>query len=95
MRSSNTYLPRQFLNGQKSSVYDRGNLTWYEPLPVKTALSAGDDLLDSERAPCLWWNSFPFKQITYLLQASLNVNVNNLRFQTVEVSHGMNLYRSK
>ena len=27
------------------------------------------------------------------IQATLNVGVNNLRFQTVEVSHGMNLYR--
>ena len=27
------------------------------------------------------------------IQATLNVSVNNLRFQTVEVSYGMNLYR--
>ena len=27
------------------------------------------------------------------IRAKLNVSVNNLRFQTVEVSHGMNLHR--
>lgn len=29
---------------EQSSISDGGSVTWYEPLPVKTALGAGDDL---------------------------------------------------
>ena len=52
-----------------SSISDGGSVTWYEPLPVKTVLSAGDDPTPAEmkifegHPASLSWN-FSFTSLT-------------------------------
>ena len=52
-----------------------------------------DFICVSERALCLQWNSLACQQTSCHSSNTVNVSVNNLLFQTVEVSHGMNLFR--
>ena len=45
------------------------------------------------KKPSVYSGIYSFLSKLLSIQATLNVSVNNLQFQTVVVSHGMNLYR--
>ena len=68
---------------EKSSISDGGSVTWYEPLPVQTAMSKDDDLTPAE---VKLFEGHPASLSWKFSLTSLNLFLVNIKFGSVRLA---------